>query len=438
MTNLLNTNLLHDELSEKAVLGKLIYDPESLARVGALSVDDFYSNFGKIIFSAIQNITKDGKSADMLALYYYLKTSGDLDKVGGMYFVDGLQDGVVSAGLIRQDAERLIDLSSRRRVYFALTSGIQSLETGAELPEVTESVLSAFQSNEHKAVGAFKPISSLSDGLIDELDAVMAGKSSVIPTGFDDLDALIEGLRKSDVIIVGAKTSIGKTLFALNVALHVLKSGFPVGLISLEMSKNQIAKRLICANERIDGTKIRPKRIDDYTYKRYVHGIENLQKLPLYIQDLPSGKVFQILAQADYLVKVHGIRLLIIDYLQLFSGGKSENRNLELAGISRAIKNFALKNQIPVMVLSQVNRKSGDSGMPSMSELRDSGAIEQDADICLLLNRTSEAQKDGTTTEILQVKVAKNRHGSTGEIKLKCFLSEQRIENLTKHNETPF
>ncbi|MDD5764653.1 MAG: DnaB-like helicase C-terminal domain-containing protein [Candidatus Marinimicrobia bacterium] len=433
----MNLTNLHDEPTERALLGKLINDPESLARIDGLSVDDFYSDFGKIIFSAIQNLTKNGKSADLLAVSNYLKSSGDLQKIGGDFFLTGLGEYFVSSGLIAQDAERLIDLANRRRVYFALTSGVQNLETGSGLPEVTESVLSALQETEHKDGGSFRPISEATDRLIDELDVVMAGKSTVIPTGFYDLDALIEGLRPSDVIIIGARTSAGKTLFALNVALHVLKSGFPVGLISLEMSKNQIARRLICASEKIDVSKIRPRRIDDDTYKRYLHGIEKLQALPLFIQDLSSGRAFQILTQVEYLVKMRGIRLLIFDHLQLMNSGKSETRNLELGEISRAIKLFALKNQIPVMVLSQMNRKSGDSGMPNLSELRDSGAIEQDADIVLLLNRVSEATTNGMK-DFLQVKVGKNRHGQTGEITLNVFLDQQRLENFTTQMESQF
>lgn len=433
MTEFLNTNLLHDEQTERVLLGKLLSDPESLAKIDGLSIDDFHSTFGKIIYAAIVNLTKEGQTADLLAVVNYLKTSGDLEKIDGAYFLTGLTEGVISSALIKQDMDRLIEYSNKRRVYFALTSGITSLESGAGLAEVTESILSAFQESEHKDGGTFKPISDATGGLLDELDALMAGKSAVIPTGFCDLDNKIEGLRPSDVIIIGAKTSIGKTLFALNVALHVLKSGFPVGLISLEMSKNQIARRLICVNEKIDSSQIRPKKIAAI-YQQYLKGIENLQKLPLYFQDLPSGKAFRILTAAEYLVKIRGIRLLIIDHLQLLSGGRSETRNLELGEISRAIKLFALKNKIPVMVLSQMNRRSGDSGMPSLSELRDSGSIEQDADVCLLLNRVSEVQKDGTKAEILKVKVAKNRHGPTGELDLLCFLDKQRLENPTKRN----
>jgi len=426
---------IFDEQTEKAVLGQLLSDPESLARIDGLAVDDFHTNYGKIIFSAILNINRNGQVADLLSVTNYLKTSGDLEKVGGAYFLSGLTEGYFSSALIKQNADRLIDYSNRRRVYLSLIEASQRLEKGAELSEVTESVLSSFQAISNRDGGSFKHISDATDGLIDELDALMAGKTVAIPTGFYDLDDKIEGLRPSDVIIVGAKTSIGKTLFALNVALNVLKKGLPVGLISLEMSRRQIAKRLICANERIDGSQIRTGKIDAVK-KQYLKGIENLYKLPLFIQDLPNGKAFRILTAAEYLVKIHGIRLLIIDHLQLLSGGRSETRNLELGEISRSIKLFALKNNIPVMVLSQMNRRSSDLEMPSLSELRDSGSIEQDADVVLLLNRISKVDKDGKTAEYLKLKIGKNRHGQTGELDLLCYLNEQRLETPYENRGT--
>ncbi|HON64821.1 MAG TPA: DnaB-like helicase C-terminal domain-containing protein [Bacilli bacterium] len=426
---------IYDELTEKALLGKLLNDPEGLARIDGLAADDFYTDYGKIVFSAILNITRTGQTADILSVSNYLRISGDLEKIGGGYFLTELTEGFISSALIKQDSDRLIDFSNRRRIYQSLIESSQRLEAGAGLSEVTESVLSAFQEIEDKDGGSFKHISDATDGLIDELDALMAGKTSAIPTGFYDLDNKIEGLRPSDVIIVGAKTSIGKTLFALNVALNVLKLGFPVGLISLEMSKNQIARRLICANEKIDSSKLRPGKVDTVN-KQYLKGIEHLQQLPLFIQDLPSGKAFRILTAAEYLVKIRGIRLLIIDHLQLLSGGKSESRNLELGEISRAIKLFALKNKIPVMVLSQMNRRSGESGMPALSELRDSGSIEQDADVVLLLNRFSKEDKNGKPAEYLKVKIGKNRHGQTGELDLLCYLNEQRLETPYENRGT--
>jgi len=421
---------IFNEQTEKALLGQLLSDPEGLARIDGLAADDFYTHYGKIIFSAILNINRSGQVADLLSVSDYLKTSSDLERIGGNTFLSELTEGYFSSALIKQDADRIVEYSNKRRVYLSLQKEIQRLEKGAELAEVTESVLSSFQEIETRDGGAFLPISAATDELVDDFDLMLSGKSTAIPTGFYDLDAKIEGLRPSDVIIVGAKTSIGKTLFALNVALNVLKAGLPVGLISLEMSRRAIAKRLICANEKIDGSQIRPGKINDVN-KQYLKGIEHLQKFPFYIQDLPSGKAFRILTAAEYLVKIRGIRLLIIDHLQLLSGGRSETRNLELGEISRAIKFFALKNKIPVMVLSQMNRRSGESGMPTLSELRDSGSIEQDADVVLLLNRINEI-RDGQPTDILKVKIAKNRHGQTGELELLTYLDEQRLENLKK------
>jgi len=381
---------LRDVETEKQLLGKLLYDPDSFSRLDHLQDCHFSDPKHRVIYSAIVGLNTEGKMPDMLAVIDRLKKSGDLENIGGAYYITGLTEGIISSATIGQDENRLIEYWQRRELYTRLNELLPRLEN-ADLADVKVEVFGVLEGLETNTKHRdFRNLTDIASDYLTEYDRRLAGKDNRLKTGFIELDNLFEGFKPGDLMYLAGATSSGKTAFALGVCYNLIRSGVPVGYISLEMSGNQLFNRLILE-----------------TGKDIIPATSFLAGCPLYIDDSGNGSIASILSRANLLIKRHKIRLLVVDHLQLVTG-KGDNRNLELAFISGSLKRFAIKNQLAILGLSQVNRKGADD-IPKLDHLRDSGALEQDADYVLLLHRP----KLDVDQNLAYFDLAKNRHGKT-------------------------
>ncbi len=382
---------LKDTLTERELLGKLLSDPDSFTRLERLQNKHFSDIKHRVIYSAIVGLNIEGKTPDMLAVIDRLKKSGDLKKVGGAYYLTGLTEGFISSANIHQDESRLIEYWQRRELYERLGQLLPRLEQ-ADLQEVKAEIftlLEGIETGGHRK--DFRNLTDIASEFVTEYDKRQAGNNVSLKTGFLDLDKLFEGFKPGDLMYLAGATSIGKTALALGICYNLIRAGMPVGYISLEMSGNQVFDRLILE-----------------TGKDIIPATSFLAGCPLYIDDSGNGNIASILSRANLLIKRHKIRLLVVDHLQLVTG-KGETRNQELTAISGSLKRFAVRNQIAILGLSQLNRKGADD-IPKLEHLRDSGALEQDADYVLLLHRP----KSDADRNLAYLELAKNRHGKTG------------------------
>ena len=401
--------------TERALLGKLLLDPDTISKLDWLKAEHFYQKKHQIIYAAIEAINLDGKTPDVLTVVNYLKQSGDLQAVGGAYYITGLVEGVPSAATIVQDESRLIEYWKRRTLYVDLTGLLDRIEQ-SDTANLESEIVSILERVESDRSGGFEKLERVADQFLIDYDAERSGKMQIIKTGLLDLDRLFGGFKGGDLMYLAGATSAGKTAFAIGVTNRLIRAGVAVGYVSLEMSAVQLFRRLILESESTDVVGVTPE----------------IAGLPLFIDDSGDGNIGRILTKANLLVKRHSIRLLVIDHLQLVSCRNGETRNQELTAISGALKRFAVKNRIAVLGLSQLNRKAGDD-LPKLEHLRDSGALEQDADYVLFIYRPHRIEGDfKKNTAFLEL--AKNRHGKTGQFKL-TFL-EGIFRNHTNNNFT--
>jgi len=385
---------LHCDYTERELLGKLIIDPDSFSRLDKLQTKHFYSKINQVIYSGIESINNSGQTPDLITVSDYLRKSGDLESIGGTYYLSGLVENIISSVTIKQDENRLIDYWQRREIYCGLSRLINQVDS-YELSSIEADVFSLLENVEaDKGVG-FQKLSAVASKFLTEY---MSGCNSQLKTDFIDLDNLFGGFKSGDLMYLAGATSSGKTALALGISYHLINKQIPVGYISLEMSGLQLFRRLVLETG-LDAE----------------NATKKLAELPLYIDDSGEGNIGRILSRANLLIKRHKIQLLILDHLQLTSG-KGETRNQELTAISGALKRFAVKNKIAVLGLSQLNRKGSDD-IPKLEHLRDSGALEADADYVLLLYRPRRAEsKIEQNTAYLDL--GKNRHGGTGQFRL--------------------
>lgn len=389
---------LKDIETEREIIGKLLYDPDSFARLDRLQDKHFADPKHRVIYSAIVGLNTEGKIPDELAVIDCLKKSGDLERIGGAYYLTGLIEGIVSPATISQDESRLIEFWQRRELYTRLGQLLPRLEQ-ADLSEIKAEVFTMLESvetsNKHRD---FRNLTDIASEFLTDYDKRQAGNEVSLKTGFKDFDKFFEGLKPGDLMYLAGATSSGKTAFALGVCYNLVRAEIPVAYISLEMSGNQLFARLILE-----------------TGKEIIPATSYLANYPLYIDDSGDGNIGSVLSRTSLLIKRYKIRLVVIDHLQLVTG-KGETRNQELTAISGSLKRFAVRNRIAVLGLSQLNRKGADD-IPRLEHLRDSGALEQDADYVLLLHRPRYAKTEAERNTAY-LDLAKNRHGKTGQFKL--------------------
>ncbi|MCD4777555.1 MAG: replicative DNA helicase [Desulfobacterales bacterium] len=428
------------EAEESLLSGILIDNNTLLDIVDIISPEDFYRSAHQKIFSGIVELFSKNEPVDLVTLTNALKERGNLEEIGGATYLATLVDTVPLAVNAKHYAKIVHDKASLRRlIERANEIAKECFEDRGNVDEIidfAESSIFEISKNKHKQ--AFYPISEIIDGNIETLEERQGNKALVtgVPTGFTRLDNLISGLQKSELIILAARPSMGKTALALNIARNAaVDANVPVAIFSLEMSKEQLSMRLLCSEARIDSSRLRGGFFSMEDWRKLTDAAGVLSDTSIFIDDTPDISGMEIRAKARRLKMEKDIGLVIIDYLQLMKGRMSaERRDLEISEISRSLKALAKELDVPVMALSQLNRmlEQRNDKQPRLSDLRESGALEQDADVVAFIYRDEIYNSDENnpkkgTADIL---IRKNRNGPTGEATLTFLDSYTRFENI--------
>ncbi len=435
--------LPHDLDAEKSVLGAILINNQAFNQAAeVIDAGDFYRDAHRRIFEKMVGLTDRGNPVDLLTLKDELSRSGDLDEVGGPAYISALTDGVPRSANVEFYAKIVKEKSTLRRLIQSATDVLGRAYDAEEDADdlLDEAERSIFQIAEHRLRSGFVPVGQLVDSgyqLIEQLQQ-HRGLVTGAPSGFVDLDEMTSGFQKSDLVIVAARPSMGKTSFVLNVALHCgADAGKTVGVFSLEMSKEQLFMRMLTSEARVDAHRFRGGFLGEQDYARLVDAFARLHDAKVFIDDTPSVGILEMRAKARRLKLEHGLDLLIIDYLQLMQGrGRFENRQQELASISRALKILAKELEVPIIALSQLSRAPEARGdhRPQLSDLRESGALEQDADVVLFIFReemyATEGERAPDVEGTAEIIVGKQRNGPTGTVRLAFLKQYTRFENL--------
>lgn len=432
--------------AEQSVLGAMLLDAEAVLAAGEiLRPEDFYQENHQHIFRTMVELANRGVACDLVTVSEALRQEGRLEAVGGIAYLSDLAAAVPSTANIEYYAHIVSEKSLLRQLIREANRIIEQSyaatdEASAILDEAERAILNVAQ---RRGGRDFLPVR---EALVEAFDRIeyLAQNHGVIPglsTGFRDLDRLTSGLQPADFIVVAARPSMGKTSFCLNIAQHVAAvEKRPVALFSLEMSREQLVQRLLAAEARISGQKLRTGALDEEDWPRLVAAMGRLAELPIFIDDSPVLTVMDIRAKTRRLVQEHGPGLVIIDYLQLIQGhGRTESRQQEISEISRGLKALAREVKSPVVALSQLSRavEQRVDKRPVLSDLRESGAIEQDADLVAFIYRDEYYNPDTDKKGIAEVIISKQRNGPTGVVQLAFLKDFTLFYNLTLEEPAP-
>jgi replicative DNA helicase len=436
--------LPHNLDAEKSVLGAiLIHNDAFNAAAEVIDAGDFFRDAHRRIFDRMVALSERGDAIDFVTLKEELSRKGDLDEVGGPAYIASLADGVPRSANVEYYARIVKEKSTLRSLIHSANKILADAYDAEEEPDLLldGAERAIFAIAEDRIRAGFVPLRDLVQGSFATIEKLQQHKGLVtgVPTGFVDLDEMTSGLQPSDLVLVAARPSMGKTSFVLNIAQHVgTSTDMTVGFFSLEMSKEQLFMRLLTSEARIDAHRFRTGYLNEKDYGRLSHALGTLAEARVFIDDSASIGVLEMRAKARRLKAEHGLHLLIIDYLQLMQGrGRFENRQTELASISRSLKGLAKELQVPVVALSQLSRapETRSDHRPQLSDLRESGALEQDADVVMFIYRPEQYRDaDGSpnteaegTAEII---IGKQRNGPVGTAKLAFIKEHTRFENL--------
>lgn len=430
--------------AEMAVLGSMLIDKEAVTNcIERLDHTAFYRTAHQKIFQAAVNLDERGIEVDYLTIKDELERMGDLEEVGGAYYITELTNRVASAASVEFYANivaqkwllrKLIEVSNE-----ITTEAFQAREDASKILDDAEQKI--FTLSEKKLRKGFRPLEPILTETFEIIDSFHKRKGSVtgIPTGFRKLDEMTSGFQNSDLIIIAGRPSMGKTAFCLNIARNAaVKDKVPIGIFSLEMSNTQLAMRMLCSEAKVDSHKVRTGKLPEYEWQRLSIGVGSLAEAPIFVDDSPALSVLEIRAKARRLRVEHNLGLLIIDYLQLVKGPESaESRQIEISLISQSLKALAKELDIPVVALSQLSRaveSRGGDRRPILSDLRESGAIEQDADVVMFVYRP-EVYGPTEHEGITEILIRKQRNGPTGDVHLKFHKDYVLFTDLEKMRE---
>jgi len=425
--------------AEMSVLGSMLLDKEAIAKaVEMLRPGDFYREAHRLIFEGIVQVFDEGEAVDLITVSEKLRQMGVLEEVGGVSYIATLANSVPTAANLEYYARIVQEKSVLRQLIAAATQIVTRCYEGREDAEVIldEAEQMIFQVSQRRGSPSYVPMREVLIESLERIEYLYSHKGAAygVPTGFTDLDRLTSGLQPADLAIVAARPSVGKSTFVLNIARHVaVKERMPVAIFSLEMAKEQLAQRLLCAEASIDGQKLRTGFLNEDDWKRLSRALGRLGDAPIFVDDTPNISVLELRAKARRIKAEHGLALLIIDYLQLMqTRGRQENRQQEISEISRSLKALGRELRVPVLACSQLSRavEQRQDRRPMLSDLRESGAIEQDADLVAFLYVNPEFENQN----VVEVIVAKQRNGPTGSVRLYFHRNLGRFENLeTRH-----
>jgi replicative DNA helicase len=435
--------LPHNLEAERSVLGAILLNNDAF-NLAAEVIDtrDFFRDAHRRIFDAMVALAERGNAIDLVTLKEELGRSGEIEEVGGPAYVAQLVDGVPRSTNVEHYARIIKEKSTLRNL---IASANRILTSAYEAEDDAEVILDdaerqIFAIADDRIRDGFVSLRDLAQSSLETIERLHAHQGLVtgVPTGFTDLDEMTSGLQPADLIIIAARPSMGKTSLVLNIAQHVgTKTDMAVGVFSLEMSKEQLFLRMLTAEARIDAHRLRGGFLGERDWGRLSEAIGTLSDAKIFIDDSPSVGVLEMRAKCRRLAAEHGLNLVIVDYVQLMQArGRFENRTLELASISRSLKGLAKELNVPIVVLSQLSRapESRADHRPQLSDLRESGALEQDADVVVFIYREDQyADKNAPPAEsqgVAELIIGKQRNGPTGVVKLAFLREFTRFENL--------
>ncbi len=434
--------LPHDEDAEQAVLGSMLTDNDAvMAAVEVLKEDAFYREDNKIIYQAILNLYSKSEPIDIITLKDELESMGKFEQVGGFEYLASLPDKVPTTANVQKYIKIVEEKSVLRNL---IKTANEIIELGYNPTEDVEDIMDGaekkiFDIMQSKNTKSYTPIKDVLVESFTNLEKLYNQKQHVtgVPTQFYDLDDKTAGLHGSELILVAARPAMGKTAFALNIATNAaLRANVPVAIFSLEMSKDQLVNRMLCSEAMVDSNKVRTGKLDEEDWTKLAEAIGPLSEAGVYIDDTPGISVMEIRTKCRKLKMEKNIGLVVIDYLQLISGSNKRNgsREQEISEISRSLKVLAKELNVPVIALSQLSRavEQRDDHRPMLSDLRESGAIEQDADIVMFLYRDDYYNKESAEKDIAEVIIAKQRGGSTGTVKLYWMGNYTKFVNIER------
>ena len=435
----------HSIEAESSVLGGLLLDNSAWDRVGDLLAEgDFYRYEHKLVYSAIGGLINTSRPADVITVYEHLQSLGKAEEMGGLGYLNALAQYVPSASNIRRYAEIVRERSILRKLVSASDEiatnafNTQGRAVAQILDEAEQKIFNIGEEGSRMKQG-FQAIPQLVVDLLDRVQEMADNQNDItgVPTGFVDFDRMTSGLQPGDLVVLAARPSMGKTALAINIAEHVaLHEQLPVAVFSMEMGASQLAVRIVGSIGRIDQGHLRTGKLNDDEWPRLTEAIEKLRNVSLHIDETPGLTPSELRANARRLARQCGkLGLIVVDYLQLMSGSggsNGDNRATEIGEISRGLKMLAKELQCPVIALSQLNRsvEQRTDKRPMMSDLRESGAIEQDADVIMFIYRDDYYNKDSKEPGVAEIIIGKQRNGPTGTVKLTFLKPLTKFESL--------
>lgn len=426
----------HSVESEQSILGSILLDKDAIITVTeTIKPDDFYKEAHKIIYECMITLSNKGEPIDLITLTEELRKQGHLNDIGGISYITSLSTIVPTTSNVKYYADIVKEKSVLRKLIKASNEIINLGYSGAtKIEDVLEQAeKSIFDISQEKTSDDFKSINLVLMDAYDMIEKLYTNKSDVtgITTGFKDLNKKINGLQRTDLILIAARPAMGKTAFSLNLVQNAaLKGDASVAVFSLEMSKEQLVQRMLSSQSSVDLKKIKTGTLNDNDWPRIIDAMAVLSDAKIHIDDTPGIKISELRSKCRKLKIEKGLDLVLIDYLQLMEGeGNNESRQQEISKISRSLKILAKELNCPVVALSQLSRAPEQRAdhRPMLSDLRESGAIEQDADIVMFLYRDEYYHADSESKNIGEVIIAKNRHGETGSVELVWLGEVQRF-----------
>ena len=430
--------------AEQAVIGSMLTDQDAVvAAIETLKPEDFYREDNKIIYEAILNIYNRAEPIDIITLKSELSSMGKLDAVGGLEYIAQLPDKVPTTSNVDRYIKIVQDKAMLRNL---IKTANEIISLGYDQTEDVEDVMDhaekkIFDVMQRKNQKGYTSIKDILIESFTKLEELYNQKQHVtgVPTGFIELDKKTAGLHGSELILIAARPAMGKSAFALNIGTYAAtRANIPVAIFSLEMSKDQIGNRILCSEALVDSNNVRTGELNDEELSKLAETSGELSQAQIFVDDTPGISVMEIRAKCRKLKLEKNIGLVIIDYLQLIQGsGKSSSREQEIAEISRSLKILAKEIDVPVIALSQLSRavESRPDHRPMLSDLRESGSIEQDADIVMFLYRDDYYNEESEKKNIAEVIIAKQRAGSTGTVELAWLGNYTKFANLEKYRE---
>jgi replicative DNA helicase len=430
--------------AEQAVLGAILLHSDALiTAMERLTSDDFYRSTHQRIFEMMIELTEENEPVDLITLTAKLQDKQQLDDIGGVMYLSELANVVPTAANVDYYAAIVEEKSMLRRLIRAATqivsNGYASSDDVGDL--LSEAEQRIFEISQRRSSSGFISIRDVLMEVFERVEFLYSHKGGAtgIPSGFVDLDKMTSGFQRSDLIIVAARPSVGKTAFALNIAQNVgVRAKETVAIFSLEMGASQLVQRMICAEANVDATRMRTGYLEGDDWEKLTMAIGALSEASIYIDDSPSLTVADIRAKCRRLKQEKGLGMILIDYLQLIHGrGKGDNRQQEVSEISRTLKQIARELNVPVIALSQLSRgvEQRQDKRPMMSDLRESGSIEQDADIVAFLYRDDYYDKESEKKNIIEIIVAKQRNGPVGTVELAFLKNYNKFVNMDRSHQ---